>query len=95
MLYSENTYVLSYFIAKSILMSQPNHIIEWCVKNNPTIIGFNNTPENIAQYANLVVNESQNDQLLHYIGEFERRLPTIPETDPIVKTLRMTVHELK
>ena len=65
------------------------------MQNNPTIIGFNNTPENIAQYANLVVNESQNDQLLHYIGEFERRLPTIPETDPIVNTLRMTVHELK
>jgi len=95
MLYRENTYVLSYFIAKSILMSQPNHFIEWCMQNNPTIIGFRNTPENIAQYANLVVNESQNDQLLHYIGEFERRLPTIPETDPIVKTLRMTVHELK
>jgi hypothetical protein len=95
MLYRENTYVLSYFIAKSILMSQPNHFIEWCMQNNPTIIGFNNTPENIAQYANLVVNESQNDQLLHYIGEFERRLPTIPETDPIVNTLRMTVHELK
>ena len=95
MRYKEKTYVLSYFIAKSILMSQPNHFIEWCMKNNPNIIGFHNTPENIAQYANLVVNESQNHQLLHYIGEFERRLPTIPETDPIVNTLRMTVHELK
>ena len=93
MRYKEKTYVLSYFIAKSILISQPNRFIEWCMQNNPNIVGFHNTPENIVRYANLVVSESQNDPLLHYIGEFELILPTIPETDPIVNTLRMTVHE--
>ena len=93
MRYKEKTYVLSYFIAKSILISQPNRFIEWCMQNNPNIVGFHNTPENIVRYANLVVSESQNDPLLHYIGEFELILPIIPETDPIVNTLRMTVHE--
>jgi hypothetical protein len=35
--YSENSYIFSYFIAKSIIMSNPNRFIEWCEREGESI----------------------------------------------------------
>lgn len=91
--YKESSYILSYYIAKSILFSQPDKFFDWCKRSNPNIIGFLNTPDNISNYANFIVNESKNEIFMKYVQDFEKIIPQIPETDPILKTLRMTIYE--
>ena len=91
--YKENSYIFSYYIAKSILFSQPNKFIDWCKRSNPNIIGFLNTKDNIANYANFIVNESENEIFIKYVQDFEKIIPKIPKKDPILKTLRMAIHE--
>ncbi len=102
--YREDSYILSYYIIKSILLSQYNKFIEWCGEYNNedksgsaytvNSIRFFHSQDTIDQYARLAVNESQNEYLLQNIYHFENILPTLPKKHEIINTLRMTVHEL-
>jgi len=52
--YKENTYVLSYFVIKSILMTQPSKFIDWCIDHNGRTLDFKKTPQNLLDYCELV-----------------------------------------
>jgi hypothetical protein len=52
--YREDSYVLSYYIIKSILLYNKNQFIEWCVSNNKVLLDFNKTVEGVNSFCNLI-----------------------------------------
>lgn len=99
--YKEDSYILSYYIMKCILFSQYNKFIDWCKEHNRVdelgepmtgmkVIGFMHTQDNVNEYAEFIVKQSQNPVLLQNISHFEKVLLKIPETHELWRSLRMT-----
>ena len=52
--YKENTYVLSYFVIKAVLMTQPSKFIDWCLDHNGRTLDFKKSSQNLMDYCELV-----------------------------------------
>ena len=52
--YKENTQILAYYIMKSVLISEPDHFIKWCLEHNGSTLEFNKTQRNIQDFGQLV-----------------------------------------
>jgi hypothetical protein len=89
--YKENTYVLSYYVIKSVFMTHVNSFIEWCCVPRKTI-EFDKTPQRIIEYCGLVRD-------LYKSPEYLSRIRLVQEwfhrnnyrKDFVSKTMRMTV----
>ena len=92
--YKENTYVLSYYVIKAILLTQSNEFIEWVLCHNGPTMNFKKTPENIMEYCGLVSKIYQNPQWIQYISIMEEWFNNNRNTLAVeVQTLRMTLFE--
>ena len=97
--YKENTYILSYFVIKAMLIVQSNDFIEWCLCHNGTTLNFKKTPQNIVEYCGLVTKIYQTPKWLAYIEPMEKWFndPINTGHDKIKsmeeQTLRMTAIE--
>lgn len=88
--YKEKTYVLSYYIIKSVFMTHMNSFIEWCIASKQSI-AFEKTPKRIRDYCGLV-------QQLYQSPEYLSRIEIVQDwfqnnggsNDFILNTMRMT-----
>ena len=84
--YSENTNVLSYYVIKSILMFHKNTFIKWCVTNNPNVLDFRKTIDNVNKYCFLI-------SKLYKTIPFLENMKAVSSISGYNSTLRMTAIE--
>jgi hypothetical protein len=94
--YKENTSILSYYILKSIGLSNIDDFICWCVKNNgiENPINFNISEQNIGKYAHFFREHYQKQQYLNKMKQMEIWFSSLPKKQfnrPELKTLKMTM----
>jgi hypothetical protein len=88
--YKEKTYVLSYYLIKSVLMTHVNDFIEWCLDHNGDTLNFKKTPDNIEDFVRLITKLYKTPKHLELIDSSEKI--NLPSVDEFVRhTLRMTV----
>jgi hypothetical protein len=88
--YKEKTYVLSYYIIKSVFMTHMNSFIEWCIARKPSI-AFEKTPTRIREYCGLVQRFYQSPEYLSKIGIVQEWFHRNRGSDDFVlNTMRMT-----
>lgn len=88
--YRENTYVLSYYIIKSILLFHSNKFLEWCLTNNTNVVEFNKTEDHIIKFCVLIKSLYENEDYLNDIRTIEPYLNSNNNSTE-GKTLRMTL----
>ena len=89
--YKEKTYVLSYYIIKSVFMTHMNSFIEWCIAHKGSI-SFEKTPKRIREYCGLVQRLYQSPEYLSRIKIVQhwfQRNNHRPK-DFVLNTMRMT-----
>jgi hypothetical protein len=95
--YSEDTYVFSYYVIKSVLLFYWNDFIEWCSLHNKNLLQFNKTKKNLASFVDFIDELHNGTRFLENIGEVENKSGVAQngggETDFVHKTMRMTLHE--
>lgn len=90
-LYKEETNVFCYYILKNFIIQNYDNFILWCEKNNLELLQFNNTPNNVMNFAKFIeemVNTSQEYNLMQkvYREKFKN--------NNLFKTMRMSVCDL-
>jgi hypothetical protein len=91
-LYKENTNVFAYYIIVSILISNFNNFILWCIDNNTNLFNFKKDSEAIDSFVMFIYKNYKNSDLLKVINESEKKL--IENTDMdinLLNTMRMSV----
>jgi hypothetical protein len=94
--YRENTQILSYFIIKSVLISEPDQFIKWCLDHNGATLEFNKTQGNVQEFGQLVKQCYKTPSFLDKIQKMEGwiRKNTKMIKTPELNTFRMTLFEL-
>ena len=88
--YKENTYVLSYYVLKGIMMSFLNTFIEWCVENNGSIC-FKRTDSNLRAFGALIESLYKHPIFLKNIEQIQRMKS---KDDFVNNTMRMSLYEM-
>lgn len=89
-IYRENTYILSYYILKSIFMCFLNVFIEWCHKHNKDI-EFNKTDNVLREFGSLV-EKLYKDPI--YLQNVERIRQMKSSNKFVNNTMRMSLYEM-
>jgi hypothetical protein len=77
-LYKEETNAFAYYIIVSILLSNFNNFILWCIDNNTNIIQFNHkNKNNIMNFVQFIYKNYKKSELLNIIVELEIRLESM------------------
>ena len=98
-LYKENTNVLSYYIIKTILLYYSDDFLQWCLLNNPNIIGFDKTPLTLKKFGSFIEKKYDKQDFVKIISQMElifikiRGKYTRPNRSNIARTSRMTICE--
>ena len=92
--YKENTYVLSYYVIKSVFLANIDRFLLWTLEHNgrSNPVFFKKSGENVRQYCGLVAalyQDPQYLQLLEHASKMQLQGGTSLQT-----SLRMTVHEI-
>ena len=92
--YKENTYILSYYVIKSSLMTQVNDFLEWCYCRGKTM-DFKKIPDNILDYCGLVARLYQTPRYLVNLNKAEKWFQTHTNNLDTVEgqTMRMALFE--
>ena len=99
--YKEETHVLSYYIIKSIFMFYVNDYVEWCVAHNGHSLNFNKKPgqlnKNLTDYCGLLRDHYNKDEYKQIQTAMDKWFDnnSTKENMKILKTLRMTVNDMK
>ena len=67
-LYKEKTNVFSYYIIKCMLLFNISDFLNWCGTTNLNLINFNNTPQNIIKFGELIESLYNNPKFIEYIN---------------------------
>jgi len=86
--YSENTYVISYYIIKIILLFNKNKYLNWCAETNKSI-AFKNNEETISSFCQLIYDLYRNEIFLDVMQKV--RLSKITNS----QSLRMSAYEME
>ena len=89
--YSEKSHILSYYIIKAALITQPNVFLEWCIQNTRNGIAFIKTQQHINKYTRLIEHTYNNHLLLNYVQEIEIWLTKHKRNSMVCTNLRMTL----
>jgi hypothetical protein len=89
--FQEKTYILSYYILKTILLFYSFDFQSWCIKNNINIFQFRQTSKNIINFGNLIEEKYSEKTFLEYIANMESHLHKIQLNKELTLTMRMTV----
>lgn len=99
--YKENTYILAYYIIKSVLLSEPNQFINWCLDHNGRTLEFRKTQENVQDFGQLVKLSYKTPIFLEKMQKMEEWFSDTTNgslhdqlRNPLRSTLRMTLFEL-
>ena len=104
-LYKEDTNILSYYVLKSILLTNYPAFMSWCISNNTSMLQFKKTTKNLAEFCNFIKSHYKNRNINHLVDCEESHLSKIikkrprtvkkkRETAYLLNTTRMTVCEL-
>ena len=102
-LYKEETNAFAYYIIVSILLSNFNNFILWCIDNNTNIIQFNKSKNSITNFVKLIYRNYKSSEILNTIIDLEIRLETMDgantntdnqesqNSNEMLRTMRMTI----
>jgi hypothetical protein len=102
-LYKEETNAFAYYIIVSILLSNFNNFILWCIDNNTNIIQFDKSKNGITNFVKFIYKNYKSSELLNIIVDLEIRLESMDSgnADPditksqnsneMLRTMRMTI----
>ena len=99
-LYREETNAFAYYIIVSILLSNFNNFILWCIDNNTNIIQFNKSKNSITNFVKFIYRNYKSSELLNMIVDLEIRLETMDantdnqesnHSNEMLRTMRMTI----
>jgi hypothetical protein len=102
-LYKEETNAFAYYIIVSILLSNFNNFMLWCIDNNTNIIQFKKNKNNIISFVQFIYKNYKKSELLNIIVDLEIRLETmdanmenkdngeIRQSNEMLRTMRMTI----
>ena len=97
-LYKEETNAFAYYIIVSILLSNFNNFILWCIDNNTNIIQFNHkNKNNITNFVQFIYKNYKKSELLNIIVDLEIRLESMDtdtdtqQNNEMLRTMRMTI----
>jgi len=105
-LYKEETNAFAYYIIVSILLSNFNNFILWCIDNNTNIIQFNKSKNSITNFVKFIYRNYKSSELLNTIVDLEIRLESIDSvsgantntdnqesqnSNEMLRTMRMTI----
>lgn len=76
-LYKEETNAFAYYIVVSIILSNFNNFILWCIDNNTNILDFNKSKKGINNFVQFIYKNYKNNNLLNIIVELENKLETL------------------
>ena len=89
--FREKTYILSYYILKTVLLFDSNNFIQWCVNNNTNLFQFNQTSKNILNYGHLIKENYKKESFLNYVENIDKFLKKNPLPREFNMTMRMTI----
>jgi len=104
-LYKEETNAFAYYVIVSILLSNFNNFILWCIDNNTNIIQFNKNKNNITSFVQFIYKNYKRSELMNIIMDLEIRLESMDtnltsepqniddtsKDNEMLKTMRMTI----
>jgi hypothetical protein len=105
-LYKEETNAFAYYIIVSILLSNFNNFILWCIDNNTNIIQFSKNKNSIMNFVQFIYRNYKRSELLNIIMDLEIRLESMDmrsslvsgsdiqemnKNNEILRTMRMTI----
>jgi hypothetical protein len=97
-LYKENTNVLSYYIIKCVLMNNYQGFLNWCFKNNFSLLDFKKTIENQKEFCKFIEKNYKTRSILNGIYQARGILSKLKKkngNNPFILTnLRMSICEL-
>lgn len=76
-LYKEETNAFAYYIIVSILLSNFNNFILWCIDNNTNIIQFKKNKNSIISFVQFIYKNYKKSELLNIIVDLEIHLETM------------------
>ena len=92
--YSENTNVFTYYILKTMLLSNSNDFIRFCNENNSKLLNFNNTLKNIKLFNSFLIKHiKSNKSKKMFNSYFDLYVNTKTNNFYFNKSLRMTIIE--
>ena len=103
-LYREKTNVFTYYILKMILLYDYDNFLSWCYENNNLLLKFRKSPKNVLSFYNFVLSTYKTKTLIKKLvknGELMAMYKKLkggykfPYKEKILKTMRMTICELK
>ena len=86
--YKEDTYVISYYLLKSILLFNVNDFLKWNKQHNKTI-DFETTNENLHSFVDFIKEKYQTTKFMDYISLIENI-----ESSQINASMRMSLYEI-
>jgi hypothetical protein len=101
-LYKEKTNVLAYYIIKNVLIDNYQGFLNWCKKNNLSILQFKKTKTNQIEFCRFIEKNYKTKSVLNGVKETQHFLHNINTTnkkkeknmDFILSNLRMSICEL-
>lgn len=97
-LYKENTNVLSYYVIKCILMNNYQGFLDWCHKNNLSLLNFKKTIGNQREFCKFIEKKYKNKSMLNGVYESQDFLSKLKKKRGnnkfILSNLRMSICEL-
>jgi len=102
-LYKEETNAFAYYVIVSILLSNFNNFILWCIDNNTNIIQFKKSKNGITNFVQFIYRNYKRSELLNIIVDLEIQLETMdantdnPDSrrknndNEMLRTMRMTI----
>jgi hypothetical protein len=100
-LYKEETNAFAYYIIVSIILSNFNNFILWCIDNNTNIFQFDKSKNGITNFVKFIYKNYKSNELLNIIVDLEIRLETIDsrnadkqegqKSNEMLRTMRMTI----
>jgi hypothetical protein len=98
-LYKEKTSVLSYYIVKTILLNNYSGFLNWCKRNNFSLLQFKQTPQNLQDFCEFIEKNYKHPDMLNGIHKTEIFLHSFYKKDMkkqefIFNTMRMSICEM-
>ena len=103
-LYKEETNAFAYYIIVSILLSNFNNFILWCIDNNTNTIQFKKNKNSIINFVQFIYKNYKKNEILNMIVDLEIRLETMDtagadntdnhesrQNNEMLRTMRMTI----
>jgi hypothetical protein len=95
MLYKEDTNVLAYYIIKSVLLNNYQSFLQWCNRNNDSIMQFKKTEENQMEFCRFIERNYKSSSMLDGVRHASEIFYNEDGSNKFVRTnMRMTIAEL-